>query len=69
MLGLQEDKSQAEQVPAKLNKIADYQVIWDSAERLLQWYCCFYRDEPRSVSLGIDYPVFDEEGSYSCGIS
>ncbi|HPL81273.1 MAG TPA: exodeoxyribonuclease III [Anaerolineaceae bacterium] len=67
VLGLQEIKAKPEQVPAKLNKIADYQVIWNSAERPgYSGTAVFYRDEPRSVSLGIDYPMFDEEGRVIC---
>ncbi|HPL82537.1 MAG TPA: exodeoxyribonuclease III, partial [Anaerolineaceae bacterium] len=63
VLGLQEIKAKPEQVPAKLNKLPGYKVIWNSAERPgYSGTAVFYRDEPKSVSLGIDYPMFDEEG-------
>lgn len=63
IIGLQETKLQAEQVPVQVAELKDYTKYWSFAEKKgYSGVCLLTKPKPISVKNGFDIPVFDSEG-------
>jgi exodeoxyribonuclease III len=63
IVGLQETKLQAEQVPAELHDVKHYHKFWSHAERKgYSGVALLTKPHPLSVKTGFDVPHFDSEG-------
>lgn len=63
ILCLQETKAYPEQLPAELTRLADYECIWNPAQRKgYSGVAVYFRQPPLEVGYGLGVERFDNEG-------
>lgn len=67
IMGIQETKLQADQIPEELATLDEYKLYFDHAQRKgYSGVALFTKQEPKSVTNSIGNPIFETEGRINC---